>query len=174
MSSEFRYLDVMTVRPSIATGSASTGRASAHQSLLVEPILLPEDLSHLNLDRQPDVSESDACFFYPSGQKNVNMQHVIHKVTQEKLSEYSLKQDRKSATKQQKKKTKALPPSSSLAAAGAGAINSKAMGTGSIESAPRKKQQLYYGRKPDVRTANLLNTLRFNEAKIVGIISTTT
>ncbi len=151
------------------------GHSHHHQSLLIEPILLPEDLSHLNVDKQTDISEPDSCFFYPSGMKNVNIKHVIDKVTKDKMEELAAKDLKKSnSTNNANKSKKTRSTTATNSAANRTNTNTHNVGTGSIGSAPRTRQPLYHCRQPDLKTANLLNTLRFNEAKIVGLISTTT
>lgn len=69
--SSSRYLDMMTVRPS--EGKITKTNAS-HQSLLIEPVLLP-NLEHIHVDVSN--SQSENCLFYPNGHKNRNMRKEI-------------------------------------------------------------------------------------------------
>ena len=142
-----------------------------HQALLVEPILLPEDLSHLNIDKVSEASESETCFFYPNGKKKVNMSQVVDKVSHDRIEEMGRKADRYNATH----KKKHHHVGDSMAGGNhTRQLHATKTPTGSVSSAPKPKQSLYHSRKRDVKTENLLNRLRFNEAKIVGLISTTT
>ena len=69
--SSSRYLDMMTVRPSQGKITRSEG---SHQSLLIEPVLLP-NLEHIHVDVSH--SQNENCLFYPNGHKNRNMRKEI-------------------------------------------------------------------------------------------------
>ena len=126
-----------------------------HLSLLVEPVVLPEDLSHLNIDKPGGSKlESDKCFFYPNGKKNENFRQVVANATSEGIA----RMDKKS-----KPKKPPIKPSHSS--------TKLTLNNSSTLESLRPKERLYYGRKADLKTENLLNTLRFNEAKILSILS---
>jgi len=169
-ASDYRYLDVMTVR---ASGGAARRKESSvtgvpHNKLLVEPILLPDDLSHLNIEKPNGaVTESDMCFFYPSGEKNANFSDVVITAARDKMSEYRERDKRKMKKTSTHNHTK--PHSSSNVLGKACSVGNRTSGS---EEKPREK--LYYSRREDRKTENLLNSLRFNEAKILGILSTKT
>jgi len=67
-------MDVLTIRPSQA---AVDKTVAPHAKLLVEPVVLP-DMSHLSVDEADEVHE--ACIFYPTGQKNVNMRRTMEEM----------------------------------------------------------------------------------------------
>jgi len=69
-----RYMDVLTMRPS---QGAMDKTIAAHTKLLVEPLVLP-DMSHLSVDEANEVHE--ACVFYPTGHKNVNMRRTMEEM----------------------------------------------------------------------------------------------
>ncbi len=62
---------MMTVRPS---QGMIVKASSTHQSLLIEPVLLPS-LEHIHVDVSN--TTSDNCLFYPNGHKNRNMRKEI-------------------------------------------------------------------------------------------------
>lgn len=127
-------------------------------------MLLPDDLSHLNLDKPTDNREGGTSFFYPTGKMSVNITQQVAQATEEKMKEAAEKLKRKSCLNAKKKQSK-KPATNSL---------SEVSALGGSSSTVKSRPKLYYGRKPDIKTENLLNSLRYNEAKIVGIISTTT
>lgn len=170
--SDYRYLDVMTVR---ASGGAARRQQSSvtgiqHSKLLVEPILLPDDLSHLNIEKPSGaVTESDTCFFYPSGEKNANFSDVVITAARDKMSEYRQRDNsRNKSNASTLSKHKAIKPHSSSSILG------KKSTVSALSSEEKPREKLYYSRREDRKTENLLNSLRFNEAKILGVLSTKT
>lgn len=76
MTTNGRYLDVMTVRPSQA---ASVGDLkNPHSALLIEPILMP-NLQHIEIENSLEFKQN--CLFYPNGTKNKLMRKEIAATT---------------------------------------------------------------------------------------------
>ena len=94
---------------------------------------------------------------------SVNMTQQVAQATAEKMKEAEEKLKKKSTLK--KKPTHKKTTTNTLCEVSA---------FGGSSTSVKSKPKLYYGRKPDMKTENLLNSLRYNEAKIVGILSTTT
>lgn len=169
---QYKYLDVMTVRSSAAAGSQSIDSGTIcnafcvseavyfdlgkHLQLLVEPVVVPENMSQYDIHGTEKTLESETRYFYPTGKKNINMRQVIEKTTRDAQRGPSGPGNPK---KRQARGYASIIPQQSKP---------------TTELPPKPKDKLFYGKKPDLKTENLLNTLRFNEAKIVGVISTKT
>lgn len=82
MTTNHRYLDVLTVRSSNAglgssaftSSYSSSDKSRQHNKLLIEPIILPS-LDHIPVNE--DVDDLKPCLFYPNGEKNRNIRREI-------------------------------------------------------------------------------------------------
>ncbi len=140
MSSGHRYLDVMTVRPS--QGGVRQQIRSAHSSLLIEPILMP-NLEHINIDVHKEAGEN--CLFYPNGHKNRNIRREIENT----VIKHQLNENDKNHDKKRKNKYRIIKED---------------------PYANAKGPPLYYGKKPDPKTAELLRSMKTNEGRLFSTI----
>ena len=140
MASNYRYLDVMTVRSSQV--GAKLDSKSSHTSLLIEPIVMP-NLEHIVIDH--DKNDAEPCLFYPNGDKNKNIRREMeHTVVKHHLIDHSqyLEKHKKEYFRYVKKD----------------------------KYANAQGPPLYYGKKHDPEVDGLLKKMHNTEKKIKGTI----
>lgn len=115
---------------------------TAHNSLLIEPILLP-NLQHVHIDNPQDLEES--CLFYPNGHKNRNIRREI----ESSVVKHHIIENNKLKPPVKKNKYRVLPKD---------------------PYANAKGPPLYYGREKDHDTEDMLKSLRSKEHKIVSTV----
>jgi hypothetical protein len=136
------YLDVITVRTS--NGAVNRSTKSAHSNLLIEPVLLP-NLDHIQLDKPKEIS-NDNCLFYPSGHKSRGMKREIEvKVKTYLLNDAPLIKEKRKPIK---------------------VISNDFDKFAHVKSPP-----LYYSKKKDVETEQLIKNVRDNIDKINGTVN---
>lgn len=136
-----RYLDVMTVRPSQVASLADS--KNPHSSLLIEPILMP-NLQHIDID--PSAQEfKQNCLFYPNGTKNKHLRKEIESTTK-KYDLAALDH----TTERKKDKFRIIKKD---------------------KYADVKGPPLYYTRRSDPETVDLLKAVKDNETKITGTVN---
>ena len=140
MTSNHRYLDVMTVRPSQA--GVNLDKKSQHGSLLIEPILMPS-LEHIVIDH--DKNDAEPHLFYPNGDKNKNIRREIeHTVVKHHLIEHTqiIEKHKKQYFRYVKKD----------------------------KYANAKGPPLYYGKKYDPDVDDIIRNMKNTEKKIHGTV----
>ncbi|EQC26547.1 hypothetical protein SDRG_15639 [Saprolegnia diclina VS20] len=180
------YLDVMTVqsRRYIAMGDAAQGE---HLKLLVEPIHVP-DLNHTGITR---AVEGAPALFYPTGAKNVHFRQVIQASLAQSTDLESPSLSGRSAS------TGALPsvvqpqratlhhamsltlvhdPSSNTSSPSSTpkkAKKGKAPGGNSSDHlyVRRDKKTAQHYKAKDVKTRDILATVRMNTTKITNLVN---
>ncbi len=138
MTTNHRYLDVMTVRPSQGGLVRQQNSKLSHSLLLIEPILMP-NLEHINIDVNKDASEN--CLFYPNGHKNRNIRREIENT----VIKHQLNQNENHREKKRKNKYRIV--------------------TKDIY-ADAKGPPLYYSKKLDQETSQLIRAMKTTEGKI--------
>ena len=140
MNTNHRYLDVMTIRTS--NGGLSNETKTPHSKLLIEPVLLPS-LEHIQIANERNLAEP--CLFYPNGEKNKNLRREIENtVVKHHLIE------RSQAVKKREKELFRLKKVDKYAHV--------------------KQKPLYYAKKPDPETDDLILKMKGTESRIHGTV----
>lgn len=126
----------MTVRTS--QGGVKQDTKTPHSSLLIEPVLLP-NLDFINIEPQKNLAEP--CLFYPNGEKNKNLRREIENT----VVKHHLIQHSQHVPKKYKTKFRLKPVD---------------------KYADVKGPPLYYTKKPDPSTEDVLLQMRRTEHKI--------
>ncbi len=116
--------------------------SSSHNSLLIEPILLP-NLQHVHIDNPQDLEES--CLFYPNGHKNRNIRREI----ESSVVKHHIIENNKLKPPVKKNKYRVLPKD---------------------PYADAKGPPLYYGKGRDPQIEEMVRTIRLKEGKITSTV----
>lgn len=128
--------------PEKSSSSAVRGLPPMHNSLLVEPVLMPS-LHHVHVESPQDLEES--CLFYPNGSKNRNIRREI----ETSVIKHHLIENRRIQSRKQKSRYRIVRPD---------------------PYADVKGPPLFYAKSSDPDLENIVSTLRTGEGKILGTV----
>lgn len=127
--------------------SKAAGRKEIHSNLLIEPITLP-DMTHVEIDNIPN---DDSRLFYVTGEKNTTVSRQVEiafKNTKIREDEGVIPSIKITKSLQRAPKSPSFPP--------------------------KPKDKLFYGKKKDKSTEDLISSMRKNEVKFKAKITSVT
>jgi hypothetical protein len=120
--------------------------------LLIEPVVMP-NMGHLSLD--DNITPSDDCLFYPTGQKKLNMKMEFEKTIQS----YSTEQPSLSHSNLDTEKGNSLHKKMAIAMSAKSLSKNTSTKKGKTKS-NRPKSPLYYTRTSDPTSSSVSSLLR--------------